>query len=765
MTTAVLLVFLGAFSRLVPHPYNFAAIGSVALFSGARIPRRFALAVPLAAMAASDFLIDYGTGRRAITFVRLAVYGSFAAIVLVGRLAARTARPLRLGGLSIAGSLLFFLVTNFAVWASMATYPPTVAGLALCYSAAVPWFWNTLAGDLLGTALLFSLDGLARRSRLERAAAVIGLGVALLFAPRAACGQTAPVSETVVVTATAFPAEETEVGSAATVITRRQIEQNGWKTVADALRTVEGVEVARSGGPGAQTSVFLRGAASTQTLVLVDGVRVNSPFFPGYDFALLSTENVERIEVVRGPFSALHGSDAIGGVVQIFTRPAGDKTSVHVSAEAGNASQREATGFLTTGAEAWGVAASFRDHRADGDRGNDDWRERSGSARLEGRFGERLTLALEGAIFDGDLGLPGPVGRETPNDRYRSREERISLPATFHPAEGHTASAVLGWVASRPTFETTGFRDDTDARTFQARVSDSFSLGSHRITGFGGWERWTVDDTTNFGPNLEGSRATLWHVGAEDSARLGPALLTAGLRYDHHSQFGDAWSPRATLAWTAGDWKLRGSAGTGFRAPSVGELYYPFSGNPQLQPERSVSYDIGAEWQRKGARAEISLFWNDYRDLIVYDFTRNSNFNVGRARTRGVEVSGRADLGAAASLEASYTYLDAKDLGTGLDLVRRPRHQGSIGLVLRPISKLEVAPRAVLVGNRADFNALTSERLEDPGYVRVDVFARYPIGRFVPYARIENLFDRRYAEVDGFPAPRRRYAAGLEVRL
>jgi len=771
MTTAVLpvlLVLLGAFSRLVPHPPNFVALGAVALFSGARLPRRLAWFVPLAAMAASDLVIDFGSGRAVATPVRAAVYGSFAAIVLLGRLAAcvvHPARPARVAALTLAGSCLFYLVTNFAIWIQFDLYPSTPAGLLACYTAALPWFWNTVAGDFVGAATLFGLDAITRRRTLSRIAAPALVLLAAAVGPPRLLAQTAPVAESVVVTATAVPEEESEVGSAATVITRREIEENNWKTVADVLRAVAGAAPAQSGGPGSQTSLFLRGAASTETLVLVDGVRMNSPFFPGYDFGPLSTENIERIEIVRGPFSALYGSDAIGGVVQIFTRPAAGKLSGAFSGEAGNAAEREGTAFVTAGSDAWGIAASLRDQRSEGDRANDDWRSRSGSVRLERRLPGNATVALEGALIDGELGLPGPVGAETPADRYVPREARLDLPVTFHPADGHTATALVGWTQSRPSFETVGFRSDTDASTLQARVADAFTVGGNQITGFAGWERWTVDDRSNFGVNLDGSRATLWHVGAEDSLRLGPAIVTAGLRYDRHSQYGDAWSPRATVTWLAGEWKLRASAGTGFRAPSVGELYYPFSGNPNLQPERSVSYEAGVERPVGRIRLEASLFWNEYRDLIVYDFARAENFNVGRARSRGVEITARGELSADVALDAGLTYLQATDRETGLGLIRRPRQSAFAGLALHPFAALEVAPRMVFVGHRPDSDALTGARIEDPSYIRFDLSARYSLGALVPYLRIQNLSDRAYDEVDGFPAPGRRYALGLEVRL
>lgn len=766
MTTAVLLVLLGALSRLVPHPPNFVAMGAIGLYAGARLPRRWAWAIPIAAMLFSDLVIDWGTGRRAITPVRIAVYGSFLLMVFVGRRLARDARAGRLAALSAGGAVFFFLTTNFAVWASLGTYPPTPAGLAAAYVLAIPWFWNTLAAELMGTAVLFGLDALARREAARRpipnVAAVLLLSLVSSLAPARA--QVAPVSENLVVTATAEPEEIDEVGSAVTVVTREEIERNGWRTVQEVLRSVPGSDVARSGGPGAQTSVFLRGANSTHTLVLVDGVRVNSPFFPGYDFSLLSTENVERIEVVRGPFSALYGSESIGGVVHVFTRPAGTKLSGRLIGEAGNADQRELAAFATAGVREFGIAASGRDRRDDGDRVNDDWRERSGSLRLEGRFGE-ARVALEGSIADGELGLPGPVGGETPGNRYFPREERLTLPATFRPAPGHSASVTLGWIRSRPAFDSPSFQSRTDARTLEARVADSFSAGPHRVTAFAEWQRWKVEDSSNFGVNLDGNGATIWSAGAEDSIDLpGGWLATAGLRFDDHSEFGDVWSPRATVSWRTGRWKLRASGGTGFRAPSVGELFYPFSGNPDLKPERSTSYDLGAEYELAGGRASASVFRSEFRDLIVYDFATGLNFNVGRARSQGAELSWRHKISAAASVDAGYTYLDTEDLDTDLALLRRPRHSGFFGLALSPLSGLEIAPRAVFVGSRADVNALsTTERVESPSYWRLDLYARYRIGSFAPYVRAQNLTDRDYAEVNGFPAPGRRIAGGLEV--
>jgi vitamin B12 transporter len=774
MTTAILLVLLGAFSRLVPHPPNLVPLGALAIYSGARLPRRWSFFVPLAAMAVSDVLLDFGTGRSVLSPGRLAIYGTFVLLTLLGRFAREGAHPGRLAALSITASVLFFTTSNLAVWAAGSLYPRTSAGLALCYAAAVPFFWNTLAADLAGTAAFFGLDALSRRLsrraplRLSAAAALVvvsgsSASIALAQAPP-------PVSDSVVVTATLTPEEERELGSATTVITREWIEATGARNVAEALRQVPGLDVVRQGSDGSLVSAFLRGANSPHVLVLMDGARLNSPYFSGYDFSVLTTENVERIEIVRGPFSALYGSDAIGGVIHIFTRPASTAPSGRIALEGGDAGQRRGSAFASAGSQTFGVSGSYSHDESDGDRTNSDWRQDSGSLRLEGRWSDRLRIALEGSLVDAEVGTPGPIGRETPRARQESRENRLQLPISFRPVEGHDATLVLARVASERTYSDpdAGFDSRSNPTTLQARASDSFHAGRHELTAFGSWERWEVDDRSNFGVALEDDRSTLWGAGAQDSIALGGGtVVTAGLRYDHHSDFGDAWSPRGTVAWIDPNarWKVRLSGGTAFRAPSVGELFYPFGGNPELRPERVTSWEAGVERYLAGGRVEVSLFWNELRNLIVFDFVSSLNENVGRARTRGVEVAWRQRIAEGLEVDAGYTWLDAEDRVTGEDLLRRPRHRAFLSASWRPAGRLSLSPRAVFVGRRLDADPATGRHEKVPSYVRFDFFARYDLGLVAPYARVENAADRRYEEVDGYPAPRRRWAAGVEVRF
>ena len=599
---------------------------------------------------------------------------------------------------------------------------------------------------------------------------ILPIAFASLLAPaRAIAQQTPPVSESVVVTATSFPEEEKEIGSATTVITREEIEKSGRIQVLELLRSVPGLDVVQSGTPGSLTSLFTRGTNSTHTLVLVDGARMNSPFFPGYDFSGMTTENIERIEIVRGPFSALYGSDAVGGVVQIFTRAAAPGLSGRFTGEAGNQGQGQGSGFLSTGEGPFSATASFRYTAFDGDRPNTDWRQRNGAAGLEAHLAGGGRVGLEASVLDGEVGNPGPVGAPS-TARGIFHEERYAIPATFPVNDSNHLDVLLADVRSKPRFNDPegGFSSRTDAETLQARVADTARVGNQQVAVFASWERWKVDDSSNFGTNLDGRRTTLWGVGLQDTATFGAVSVTAGFRYDHHSVFGDAWSPRGTIAWLSSDsrWKVRFSGGGAFRAPTVGELYYPFVGNPDLAPERAAEWELGAERYVDGGRIEVSLFWNDLKDLIVYDFAQSKNFNVGRARTRGVEVGWRQAVARNLTADASYTFLDAENRVTGTGLVRRPRPRASLGFDWTVVPGVDLAPRILYVGSRPDADPLLGTPVEDPSSVRVDLMARWQAARLLaPYLRVANLLDRGYDEAAGYPAPGRLVAGGLEVKF
>jgi vitamin B12 transporter len=768
MTAAVLLVFLGALSRLIPHPPNFVALGAVALYAGARLPRAWAFAVPLCAMTLSDIVIDFGSGRTAISPMRLTIYAAFALIVFAGRFAGEESGPVRLAGLAAGSSVVFFLASNFVEWLSGPLYPKTPTGLALCYGAAVPFFWNTLLADLLGTAALFGVGALARR---ERAFVTAGAVLALLALPTTLSSQELPpASASVVVTATAGPEEEKELGVATTVITREDIEKSGRVSVLELLRSVPALDVVQSGTDGSLTSLFLRGTNSTQTLVLVDGARVNSAFFPGYDFSGLTTENVERIEIARGPFSALYGSEAIGGVIQIFTRPPQDGFAGAVTAEGGNAETASASAFVSGGAGPFSAAASYRFANTNGDVPNSNWRENNGSARVDWQAGADARIGLEGSILSGKVGNPGPAGALNPEAFGIFREERIALPASVALSPTNHLNGFVASVWSKPEYDDPpgGYSSQTNARTLQAQVTDSATLGVHTLTAIAMWNRSDVTNTDTFGTNLDGQSTTIWGIGVQDSVTLGQFSVNGGVRYDGNSQFGSAVSPRGSVSWLSKDqrWKLRAAGGSGFRAPTVGELYFPYYGNPDLKPERSVSWEAGGEaYIGRGGRVEVTYFWNDLKDLIVYDFASFQTENIGSARTQGVEVGYRQQILAPLALQATYTYLDAVNRTDDSPLIRRPRNRASVTAVWQPLPPLSIEARGVYVGSRPDSDPVTGAAVTDASYFRLDLFASWRLGSVAPYIRLNNLTNASYDEAAGYPAAGIRATGGVEVKF
>src|SRR5262249_46853241 len=203
----------------------------------------------------------------------------------------------------------------------------------------------------------------------------------------------------------------------------------------------------------------------------------------------------------------------------------------------------------------------------------------------------------------------------------------------------------------------------------------------------------------------------------------------------------------------------------GFRAPTVGELYYPFSGNPNLKPERSVSYEVGAERYLGDGRAEISLFWNDLTDLIVYDFNQQLNLNIGKARTRGVELGWRQSVLPNLAVDASYTYLDAENRVTGEQLIRRPHHAAGLGVSWRPVPAIEVYPRLLFVGARPDVSEVVGP-VTDPSRLTMDFTGRWQATEILaPYVRLTNAFNHAYDEAAGYPNPGRLGAGGVDVRF
>ena len=631
------------------------------------------------------------------------------------------------------------------------------------------------------------------------------------------------VHESIVVSAAQVETPLSETTSTVTIVTGEELRRQQIVSVADALRLVPGVAVAATGGLGAVTGVFPRGGESNFTLVFVDDVPVTA-FGGEFDFAHLTTNNVERIEIVRGPQSALFGSNAIGGVVRIVTRKGG-APAVDATVEAGTFETVRLAAAATgsTGRFEWG--ASGEHLGSEGMNGkqassgltveNDDYRRASGSVSVGWR-GERATIRGLFSLADDERGNPGPFGTN-PVGAYTgidtvSRGENTQTTASVS-ASLPLASRV------RSTTQLTHHRLESD---FASPFGPSES--SSRRTAIRSQVDFPVVDAMEMSAGFEFQRERAGSTFITDPASFQPVpiertitaafaearwtpvtrvSITAGARLDSVSR--DAvvglpedslvsFNPRGAVSWIvrASDGtmtKLRGSAATGIRPPGAFDI--AFTDNPSLKPERSVSAEAAIEQTFAGgqAQAEAIAFFNEYDDLIVAvgSFQGSSRYttdNISNARARGVEFgftvghrfAGARPLGVRTRL--AYTLLDSEVLAVDGDdeapppfavgdpLLRRPRHQFSAQLTA------DTGPFTVFVNGGARSRVLDVEPSlgtfgglhDSPGFNTWTAGASLRVRRVGEvFGRIENLFDREYEEALGFPALGRRATLGLRV--
>jgi vitamin B12 transporter len=586
--------------------------------------------------------------------------------------------------------------------------------------------------------------------------------------PPAAPAPAGAFGDTLLVTTTLKPEEARTSTAAVTVINAAEIAARQATDLADLIVNVPGVIVARSGSPGHVTSAFIRGAESNQTLVLWNGIPLNDPIFGRFDWAFLPTEGVERVEVVRGPFSALYGSNAIGGVVQVLS---GAAPGTDLRLEGG--SHGYGQGRLAAGYDLGGVRLDVAGHfrHDDGQLRNDFYQGEEGMARVEWSLQPNTRLGLVVRANDSSTGIPRSGVEERPRRTQGWQERQVAVP--FKTVQGP-------WQVEALVSETTAdlhFRDpddlffsssDSRTRQLRGRAVAAYTVSPATWLAAGGeWQRQQGTSTSNLGVSLDHESLRSDAFFGQLHSAWGPARLDAGVRADDYQLFGRRVSPHAGVALLVGPAvRLHASYGEGFRAPQLGELFDPFSGNRRLKPEWSRSIEAGADLAAGAWSLALAAFDNRLRDLIEFDFTTSRELNVGRARSRGIE----AELGRRTphfDLRLDGAYLDAKDLDTGLPLLRRPHKSGSLVATWRPGEQrwiFNLAER--YVGPRADIDPATFAHVRAPSYERLDLAVQWrATPSIAPLFRILNVAGRHYSEVLGFPAPGRQLIGGLDLHL
>lgn len=586
----------------------------------------------------------------------------------------------------------------------------------------------------------------------------------LLLLSTPALAEPAPtVLPEIIATASRWEEPVERVPQEVTIIGRSEIEQKGVPFVADLLRLQPDLQVVQNGGPGAQATLLMRGGGSNQVLVMVDGIKINSPSSGSADLSALLTSDVERIEIIKGPQSTLYGSEAMAGVVNIITRKGSGRLKADLSAEGGSFATVKAAGSVSGGTDRMNYRLSATWFDTDGiptaRNGSqpNGYTNKSLSARLGVNPTDNSSVELnlrygnDRSQLDNFVFGVGPV--DTLNYVQKRENYLVAATAKIFPWENYEQSLTLSWL-----------RDDLDAtdpvttyNNYRIRGTTEFldwqhTLDLQPLTITGGFA-YRYEAAENVGSFDESTDNKAGYFNAKLGLLDDTLVLSAGLRYDNHSTFGDAVTYRTGVLYSLKPLEMRFKAnfGTGFRAPSLNELYYPFYGNPDLKPEKSIGYDFGVEKDLFDRKLVIGATWfrQEYKNLIQTNFTSFTADNIGNARTQGVEVKVTAKPVENLKLNAAYTYLDAinRDSKAFLPLRARNKFTSSIE---KNWAKLTAIVEYLYVSKRFD-SALQRDMA---AYSLVNLKGSYLLHKNLAlFVRIDNLLDKSYEEAAGYGTP------------
>ena len=613
-------------------------------------------------------------------------------------------------------------------------------------------------------------------------------------------------TEEVVVSATKTPVPVSQVTSAVEVITAQDMKKQNIRTVADALRLAQGVAAFQSGGPGTEINARIRGGSSSQTLVLIDGAIVNSGTLGSYDFANLTTDNIERVEILRGAQSMLWGSDAMGGVINVVTKRGQGPLSTTAFLEYGSfASLREGgtvsgkTGIVdySLSLSRWDTSSFSAVNYRRGATERDSFRNWQGSGRIGVDLPHDGRLDFNMRWMNSDVQLDS-VSATFPADVYGSkiRSQQYVFSGSYEQpitswwsqkltlARSQEASLFLPGTLQRDLatgFFSTPFGVPNETRVLANRLEWQHNFQITKLlllsAGYQFREQQGENDTGLI------NRVLSSHAGfAQAQFNLWDRVFaTAGIRHDSYNVFGDATTYRLTGGYyhKETDTKLRASYATGFRAPSMNELYFPNFGNPNLGPEKNQSMDVGIDqyFLSKQLKLTGGFFWNHYRNLIITTFDPAfcapfSTFGfcpqqLGDAATKGWEAglsytySSDRQFLKGVVLQAQYTNTLTRDLEAHTRLPRWPTDQWSASVSYQPIEPLWITVIGRYVGSR--FNT-TGEQQNLRAFDVWSLAVTYDVTkRMQAYLRAENLFNEKYEEIASAGTPIRSIFGGVRV--
>ncbi|WP_061166887.1 TonB-dependent receptor domain-containing protein [Caballeronia hypogeia] len=607
-------------------------------------------------------------------------------------------------------------------------------------------------------------DGRFRRR--ARAVAAVGLPFVTTAHAALAADEASQTLAPVVVTSTRAPQPLADAIPQTSLFDAQDIADANASDALGLVALAPGVQITRNGGPGANSGLYIRGAASSQSLVLIDGVRVESASLGAAQLSQLMLDQIGRVEVVNGNVSALYGSNAIGGVVQIFTKE-GEPHPPRFNFEAEYGSyhtQRQSAGVngaldkegrttfsVNVSREKTDGFSSIDPNIAPGANPNaNGYLNESVAATLRHKFTDKWDAGVRFLQSNGINSFDDAYGQPTDINESHNRVRSMSVFANGRLTDDWTTHFIVAQGQDRSNIEQNGiytsrFNSENRQYTWQNdfRITDAHKL----LFGYEHLDQ-TLDSDQLSAPDRHVDSVFAGYVG-----HLGANELQANLRHDQYSDFGGANSYYLGYAYNFdAHWKASASYASSFRAPSFDDLYYPFSGNPSIQPERSHSVEAALQYASNALGVmRVTLFQTRYSNLI--DYVSDGGFyyvaqNVGRAKVQGIEGSWAGRV-YGTDLRAGVTFQNPVDETNHEDLTRRARRFATF-TAHRSFGPWRVGGEWIVSGQRSDYDSTLA------GYGVVNLSARYDISKsWYVTARIDNLFDKDYALAYSYNTPRR----------
>ncbi len=606
--------------------------------------------------------------------------------------------------------------------------------------------------------------------------------------------------QAIVVSPTAIETPINQIASSVTVITAKDMERDQRRTAPDALATVPGLNVVQSGGPGGLTSIFMRGTNSNHTKVLIDGIDVSDPSNPNrsFDLGQLLTSDIQQIEVLRGPQSGLYGADALGGVISIITKKGEGPPRATGMIEGGSFGTFNQTAALSGSQDRINYAFNVAHFRATdvpvtplellppGQKAiGNNYDNMTYSTKLGVDVSENLTLNAVARYTDATLHFTGDTFDPVTFTSFPAAAQSTQIVHQLFTRGEAVWSVFDGRIKN---YFGVNYTNHWNYNISPGDVAPTITTGDrvkydwHAVTQLAPYhtvivgaehETETLQTSTVSAENV--NKAGYVELQSQFANRL---FLVENVRQDDNDRFGEhptfRLAPALIVPLT--ETKLKGSYGTGFKAPTLNQLFVSFPAffffaNPNLKPEESIGYDAGFEQPLFNDRVRFgsTYFHNDITNLIqsVFDSTTftSTNTNIGKAITEGTENFVAASITDRIRVRADYTFTRTVDATTGLELLRRPKEKWSANVIWNPIDPLTLSATVLHTGSFIDANRdFSIPRLLAPAYTVVNVAADYAVTDQVKvFGRVDNLFNVHYQNPTGFLQPSLGVYGGIRV--